>query len=70
MNLINNVLFASIQDNLGRILSDGLPIMVAGMMGIFVVIGIIILVISLLGSIKTDGNFSRGVAALFGKNKD
>lgn len=68
MNFINQLLVASIQDNLNNILSHGLPIMVAGMLGIFVVIGIIILLISLLGSIKTDGNFARGLKALFGKN--
>ncbi len=67
MNIINQFLVANIQTNLTNILSHGLPIMVAGMLGIFVVIGIIILVISLLGSIKTDGNFSKGLKALFGK---
>ena len=51
------------------VLSDGLPIMAAGMMGIFVVIGIIIATISLLSKLG-DGNgyFSKGVKALFKKN--
>ena len=70
MNFMNQWLLASMQDNIGNIVSDGLPIMIAGMLGIFVVIGIIILVISLLGGISSDGNFSRGVVALFGKKKD
>ena len=34
---------ASIAENFKNVVSDGLPIMVAGMLGIFVVIGIIIL---------------------------
>ena len=67
MNLMNPMLLAGIQENFSKVVNDGLPIMVAGMMGIFVVIGIIILTISLLGKIKTDGYFSRGLKALFGK---
>jgi len=52
------------------VLSDGLPIMAAGMMGIFVVIGIIIVTISLLAKLGGgDGLFSKGVKALFSKNK-
>lgn len=69
MTLFNTLVLASMKGNLENVLTQGLPIMVAGMLGIFVVIGIIILVISLLGNIKADGNFSRGVAALFGKKK-
>jgi len=61
------MIVASIMTNLQKVLSDGLPIMVAGMMGIFVVIGIIILTISLLGKINCDGNLTRGLKALFGK---
>ncbi|MBR3837721.1 MAG: hypothetical protein IKJ74_06195 [Clostridia bacterium] len=64
---MNQMILASIMTNLQKVLSDGLPIMVAGMMGIFVVIGIIILTISLLGKINCDGNFTRGLKALFGK---
>ena len=64
---MNSMLFASFAENLNKVISDGLPIMVAGMMGIFVVSGIIILTISLLGMTKADGNFTRGLKALFGK---
>lgn len=65
---MNMMIQASITDNLTQVVSRGLPIMVAGMMGIFVVIGIIIITISLLGKIGTgDGNFSHGLRALFGK---
>ena len=64
---MNPMILADFSANLSKVVSDGLPIMAAGMMGIFVVIGIIILVISLLGKIKCDGNFTRGLKALFGK---
>ena len=48
MTLINQLLFASFQTNLSNVISQGLPIMVAGMLGIFVVIGLIILGVTLL----------------------
>ena len=51
------------------VLSDGLPIMAAGMMGIFVVIGIIIVTISILAKFGgSEGYFAKGVKALFKKN--
>ncbi len=56
--------------NLNNVISQGLPIMVAGMLGIFVVIGIIILTVALLTKLgKDDGYFTKGVKALFTKNK-
>ena len=65
-----NFCMASFSDNLAKVASDGLPIMVAGMMGIFVVIGIIILTVSLLAKLGGgDGLFARGVKALFSKKK-
>jgi hypothetical protein len=51
MSFINQVLFASFQTNLNNVISQGLPIMVAGMLGIFVVIGLIILGVTLLSKI-------------------
>ena len=56
-----------IKEGLSLILKEGLPIMAIGMISIFIVIGVIILTVSLLGKIKSDGNFSRGLKALFGK---
>ena len=65
-----NWIAASFQDNLNNVVSQGLPIMVAGMMGIFVVIGIIILTVALLAKVGGDeGYFAKGVKALFTKNK-
>ena len=65
-----NFYMASFTDNLAKVVSDGLPIMVAGMMGIFVVIGIIILTVSLLAKLGGgEGLFARGVKALFQKKK-
>ncbi len=52
MSFINQLLFASFQTNLNHVISQGLPIMVAGMLGIFVVIGLIILGVSLLSKIS------------------
>ncbi len=69
MNFMNLFLAASFADNLSHVVSDGLPIMVAGMMGIFVVIGIIILVVMLLAKLGGDGYFAKGVKALFSKKK-
>lgn len=67
MNFLNQLMAASIAENFKNVVSDGLPIMVAGMLGIFVVIGIIILSVYALSLIKCDGNFTRGLRALFGK---
>ena len=65
-----NWIVASFQNNLNNVLSQGLPIMVAGMMGIFVVIGIIILTVALLAKFGGDeGYFAKGVKALFTKQK-
>ena len=65
-----NWIVASFQNNLNNVISQGLPIMVAGMMGIFVVIGIIILTVALLAKVGGDeGYFAKGVKALFTKNK-
>ena len=70
MNFMNLFLAASFTDNLNKVVSDGLPIMVAGMMGIFVVIGIIILTVTLLAKMGGgDGYFAKGVKALFSKKK-
>ncbi len=70
MTFMNLFLAASFRDNLNNVLSDGLPIMVAGMMGIFVVIGIIILTVALLAKLGgSDGYFAKGVKALFTKKK-
>lgn len=70
MNFMNLFLAASFTDNLNKVLSDGLPILVAGMLGIFVVIGIIILVVALLAKLGGgDGYFAKGVKALFSKKK-
>ena len=70
MNFMNLFLAASFTDNLNKVVSDGLPIMVAGMMGIFVVIGIIILTVALLAKMGGgDGYFAKGVKALFSKKK-
>ena len=65
MTLLNTLLAFSFKTNLQNVLSDGLPIMLAGMMGIFVVIGIIILTVALLGKLGGDGNFSKGLKTLF-----
>lgn len=65
-----NWIVASFQDNLSNVISQGLPIMIAGMMGIFVVIGIIILTVALLAKVGgADGYFAKGVKALFTKQK-
>ena len=65
-----NWIVASFQNNLNNVISQGLPIMVAGMMGIFVVIGIIILTVALLAKVGGDeGYFAKGVKALFTKQK-
>ena len=65
-----NWIVASFQDNLNNVISQGLPIMIAGMMGIFVVIGIIILTVALLAKVGGgDGYFAKGVKALFTKQK-
>ena len=65
-----NWIVASFQNNLNNVISQGLPIMVAGMMGIFVVIGIIILTVALLAKVGgDDGYFAKGVKALFTKQK-
>ncbi len=70
MNLIHQLLVASFQTNLNNVITHGLPIMVAGMLGIFVVIGIIILTVGLLAKFGgDDGYFSKGVKALFTKQK-
>lgn len=65
-----NYIAAGFQANLDKVLTQGLPIMVAGMMGIFVVIGIIILTVALLAKLGGgDGYFAKGVKALFTKQK-
>ena len=65
-----NWIVASFQENLNNVISQGLPIMIAGMMGIFVVIGIIILTVALLAKVGGgDGYFAKGVKALFTKQK-
>ena len=65
-----NWIVASFQDNLNNVISQGLPIMIAGMMGIFVVIGIIILTVALLAKVGGgDGYFAKGIKALFTKQK-
>ncbi len=69
MNFINQLLFASFQTNLNNVISQGLPIMIAGMLGIFVVIGLIILGVSLLSKLGDDGLFAKGVKNLFSSKK-
>ena len=65
-----NWIVASFQENLNNVISQGLPIMIAGMMGIFVVIGIIILTVALLAKVGGgDGYFAKGVKALYTKQK-
>lgn len=64
-----NTFLEKLQENMQDVLSQGLPIMLAGMMGIFVVIGIIIAVVALLGKMDGDGLFFKGLKALFTKNK-
>ena len=64
-----NTFLEKLQENMQDVLSQGLPIMLAGMMGIFVVIGIIILTVALLGKMDGDGLFAKGLKALFTKNK-
>lgn len=60
--------FTDMAKNLSEALGKGVPIMVAGMVGIFIVTLIIILSVYLLSKIGGgDGNFSRGLKALFGK---
>ncbi len=67
MTFFNQLILLSFQTNLENVLTRGLPIMLAGMMGIFVVIGIIILVVTLLGKITGDENLAKGLKALFTK---
>lgn len=55
------------EPGVGLMVKEGLPTMAVGMVSIFIVIGVIILTVSLLSKIKADGNFSRGLKALFGK---
>ncbi len=66
--------FTNLAQNLTNVLEKGLPIMAAGMLGIFLVIGIIIGVVwllSALGNQSSDKNnlFLTGLACLFGKKK-
>ncbi len=63
--------FTNMAENLKNALSQGLPIMLAGMVGIFIVTVIIILAISILSKVSgsADGYFSKGVKALFSKKK-
>ena len=67
--MLNSLIFASFQNNLNNVITQGLPILLAGMMGIFVVIGIIILTVAILGKFGSDEYFSKGVKALFSKKK-
>lgn len=70
MNLIQQLFAASFQTNLNNVVTEGLPIMVAGMLGIFVVIGIIILVVAILAKLGDgDSLFAKGVKAVFTKKK-
>ena len=69
MTLFNQLILLNFKANLENVLTHGLPIMLAGMMGIFVVIGIIILVVTLLGKITGDENLVKGLKALFTKRK-
>ena len=69
MTLFNQLILLNFKANLENVLTRGLPIMLAGMMGIFVVIGIIILVVTLLGKITDDENLAKGLKALFTKRK-
>lgn len=60
----------SFSESLQNVINDGLPIMVAGMMGIFVVTAVIIAVIALLGRLTSNnGYFTKGVKALFSRKK-
>ena len=60
--------FTNFSQNLDLVLTRGLPIMLAGMVGIFLVTAIIIAVISLLSKMfRKDENFIRGWKALWGK---
>ena len=66
--------FTNFSQNLVNVMKQGLPIMAAGMLGIFLVIGIIIGVVwllSALGSQTGEKNslFMTGLSAFFGKKK-
>ena len=66
--------FTNLSQNLVNVMKQGLPIMAAGMLGIFLVIGIIIGVVWLLSALgsQTDekkGLFMTGLSAFFGKKK-
>ena len=69
MTLFNTLVLASMKGNLENVLTQGLPIMVAGMLGIFVVIGIIILTGALLGKTSGDELFAKGIKELFSRKK-
>ncbi len=49
-----------------NVLKVGLPTMLVGMVGIFLVIAFIILVVWALGKITNDANFSKGLKRFFG----
>jgi len=60
--------FSNFSQNLELVLTRGLPIMLAGMVGIFLVTAIIIAVISLLSFLfRRDENLIRGWKALWSK---
>ena len=69
MTLFNTLVLASMKGNLENVLTQGLPIMVAGMLGIVVVIGIIILTGALLGKTSGDELFAKGIKELFSRTK-
>ena len=58
------------EPGVGLLVREGLPLMAIGMISIFIVIGVVILSVVLLGKFgNEDGNFARGLKALFTKKK-
>ena len=53
--------------NFDHFVQIGLPTMLVGMVGIFAVIGTIILIVWAMGKITNDKTFSKGLKNLFGK---
>lgn len=62
--------FSNMTQNLKNVLTQGLPIMVAGLLGVLLVTVVIIIAVSLMAKLGGgDGYFSKGIKALFAKKK-